>query len=469
MPHRVSGRVFASLAGLALATGISPLRAQGARPDVEAESLGPVLVTQAPPEAITHGEARRVTIRFSRQEGTSAEFRWVLDDRDPVVSANGYADLTELDPGPHVFRVQVKLVTGDWSRAAAVDFRVLANQRPRVDFGTPAAFDPLTSAGPLAIVLTGDDPDGRIVAWRLAIDREDQFVQQDHPDFALAAPADGTHKLWAQAIDDEGAASTWRGLPIVVTGGALTGFEDRSLLATRTSRGASRWMKGADAPDVAGLEMLGLNEQGCPEYALPLGGGDRMTLVLVPAGAEWHASDGEVHKARLPAFLMAKTECTRAQWQAVMGRPRDDEPRPDVPIHDVRPDRITTFLKRAKLELPTEDEWEYAARAGVLAELPSRGHDMQWRDLGSGTNRPHAVGRDVPNAFGMHEILGNVWECTADTRPNRPASLEDDGLRSAFFARGGSIETGGDLYVRRTVVPGHEVPFVGFRPVRRLR
>jgi formylglycine-generating enzyme required for sulfatase activity len=150
-------------------------------------------------------------------------------------------------------------------------------------------------------------------------------------------------------------------------------------------------------------------------------------------------------------FWMAKTEVTQSQWQAVMGcnpsRFKSDE----LPVERVSWHDAQEFIEKlnAKLGpndvgimfLPTEAQWEYAARAGELGPHQGRLLDeVAWYTENSGM-RAHPVGTKNSNAWGLHDMLGNVWEWCADWYDkNLPGGVDPKGASSGTnrVIRGGS-------------------------------
>jgi formylglycine-generating enzyme required for sulfatase activity len=147
-------------------------------------------------------------------------------------------------------------------------------------------------------------------------------------------------------------------------------------------------------------------------------------------------SDEEpVHEVCVGDFLIGKFEATQGQWRAVMGDVRPGKGGGDLcagddcPMGNVSRSEVQEFISRlngkdggSRYRLPTEAEWEYAARSGGRSERYSGGNDVQsvsWLGSNSGystTTRPyaHPVGSKAPNGLGIHDMSGNVWEMTAD-------------------------------------------------------
>src|SRR5687768_12111247 len=127
-------------------------------------------------------------------------------------------------------------------------------------------------------------------------------------------------------------------------------------------------------------------------------------------------------------FYLGKTPVTQHQYEAVMStNPTNHEKFGDAPVDSVSWDQAKeyclklTTLDRAEgvlphdweYRLPTEAEWEYACRAGSSAPRHGEPQDVAWyQDNADG--RPHAVGQKTPNAWGFHDMLGNVWEWCED-------------------------------------------------------
>jgi len=129
-----------------------------------------------------------------------------------------------------------------------------------------------------------------------------------------------------------------------------------------------------------------------------------------------------VHTVQVNNFSISKYEVTQKQWMQIMkynpSRFRGCE---DCPVEAVSWSEIQDFLNNLNkitgknYRLPTEAEWEYAARAGQ--DYTYAGSDnieqVAWY-AGNSSNRPHSVGQKLPNSFGLYDMTGNVYEWCSD-------------------------------------------------------
>jgi formylglycine-generating enzyme required for sulfatase activity len=148
-------------------------------------------------------------------------------------------------------------------------------------------------------------------------------------------------------------------------------------------------------------------------------------------------------------FYMGKTEVTQAQWEKLMGKNPSHfkDAGPEAPVEMVSWDDCQSFCEKAGngLRLPTEAEWEYACRAGTTSLYAGDPEAMGWY-FSNSDGATHPVGAKKPNAWGLHDMHGNVWEWCQDywyqdasrdavTDPTGPA--REPGYHSGRVMRGG--------------------------------
>jgi formylglycine-generating enzyme required for sulfatase activity len=189
-----------------------------------------------------------------------------------------------------------------------------------------------------------------------------------------------------------------------------------------------------------------------------------MELVLIPAGEFlMGAADGEdnecpVHRVQISQpFSLGKYPVTQAQWEAVMDtNPSYFRGNPNRPVEQVSWDDAQEFLHKLSAReggmpyrLPTEAEWEYAARAGAttaysFGDDPALLGEYAWY-IDNSEGSTHPVGQRKPNAWGLYDMHGNVWEWVQDWYAksyyqHSPARdpLGSDEEKAAKVVRGGA-------------------------------
>jgi len=127
-----------------------------------------------------------------------------------------------------------------------------------------------------------------------------------------------------------------------------------------------------------------------------------------------------VHEVCLNAFYIGKYEVTQKQWQDAMGVKINVHQTAyhgdNLPVDHVKWHEAMRYCAKQGGRLPSEAEWEYAARAGSQGVAPwgdEVDDDFLWYE-GNAVRRPHPVGTRKPNAWGLHDMLGSVWEWVAD-------------------------------------------------------
>jgi formylglycine-generating enzyme required for sulfatase activity len=157
-------------------------------------------------------------------------------------------------------------------------------------------------------------------------------------------------------------------------------------------------------------------------------------------------SQATVRQITIRPFAIMRTEVTQAQWEAVTGRPPYFSPEygfptcGDCPAAMITLEEARSFCKEFGARLPSEAEWEYAARAGSTSNFPGPcthtscpNSDVEriagnfgWYEGNSG-GRPHPVGTKAANSFGLYDVLGNLSEFVEDCYQPSIATTPVDG------------------------------------------
>jgi len=190
--------------------------------------------------------------------------------------------------------------------------------------------------------------------------------------------------------------------------------------------------RGADFDVVTNSIAMRFVNVPSSSYKMGTTDGDRLTAIKEMPEPDSSAFPDEqpVHEVHINhAFLLGQTEVTQAQWLTVMeNRPGPEaywnrEDWRELPVVSVSWNMARRFTEElSKLDpdydyrLPTEAEWEYAARAGTsgLRPMPvDELTDYAWFIANSGDEQ-HPVATRKANAFGLHDMFGNAWEWVAD-------------------------------------------------------
>ena len=226
---------------------------------------------------------------------------------------------------------------------------------------------------------------------------------------------------------------------------------------------------------------------------------DGMEFVGIPPGeflmgsTSWLSGEEPVTRVQITkGFYLGKYEVTQDQWQAVMGSNPSLHKRcgENCPVEQVSREDVQVFIRKLngmsggeRYRLPTEAEWEYAARAGTTTDTYAgditirHGEEpvldsIAWYDASRG-EEPKAVGQKEPNGWGVYDMLGNVGEWVADwswrypggtvTDPTGPGSGSRRVHRGGSWSQSATFSTSAD---RGRYPPDYGDNYLGFRLLR---
>jgi formylglycine-generating enzyme required for sulfatase activity len=142
--------------------------------------------------------------------------------------------------------------------------------------------------------------------------------------------------------------------------------------------------------------------------------GGNFTMGCSPGDTECYDDERPQHAVTIAkGFWIGQTEVTQGAYEHVMGSNPSQSKNPNQPVETVNWDEAQNYCRAIGGRLPTEAEWEYAARAGDARVRYGDLDQVAWH-AGNAGKSPHAVGQKPPNAWGLWDTIGNVWEWTAD-------------------------------------------------------
>jgi sulfatase modifying factor 1 len=200
-------------------------------------------------------------------------------------------------------------------------------------------------------------------------------------------------------------------------------------------------------------------------------------------------SEKPTRTVQISGFSIGKYEVTQAQWRAVMGSDPSDNKGCDLcPVDNVSWDDVQEFIQKLnaltdqRYRLPTEAEWEYAARGGnqsqgYLYSGSNNIDEVAWYMSNAESGNTHGsekttrpVGGKRPNELGLYDMSGNVWEWCSDlygsypskdeVNPKGPASSYTRALRGGCW---GCNEQGSSAAFRFHYFPAGSWKYIGFR------
>jgi len=226
------------------------------------------------------------------------------------------------------------------------------------------------------------------------------------------------------------------------------------------------------APDVERFEIRSFNG---PVIA-------SMDFCRIPAGTFFMGEQGTLHQVTLTKdFYLAQYPVTQALWQAIMGNNPSHFKGENHPVDQVSWEDVQGFIANLnertgenRYRLPTEAEWEYACRSGssgtyCFGDDEKLLGEYAWYNNNS-EQKTHPVGEKKPNAWGLYDMHGNVWEWCQDWYGDYSQGSVTDpvglssGSRRVF--RGGSWFYGAGYCrsaIRFRCGPGYRYIILGFR------
>ncbi len=268
----------------------------------------------------------------------------------------------------------------------------------------------------------------------------------------------------------------------------------RSVLALALLLGAPSFAAVARQQTVTGMEFVRIQPG---EFLMGCSTGDD----------ECDDNEKQAHRVEITkAFEIGKYEVTQAQWQSVMGTNPSRFRGSDRPVEQVSWNAVQQFLEELNAQqdgyryrLPTEAEWEFAARAGTTGAYAGPLDDLGWygnnsggiylnadalwrtdestygRRLSDNGNQTHPVGQKQPNRWGLFDMHGNVWEWVQDWygadyyREGPPSDPAGPPTGQHRVQRGGAWFDGAwntRVSSRLTLEPNGRSINIGFRCVR---
>ena len=244
-------------------------------------------------------------------------------------------------------------------------------------------------------------------------------------------------------------------------------------------------------PDSAAIpaDSAAITGNGIEQLSIPVAEGVVIDVVYIPGGtfmmgatpeqgADAAADEKPVHEVTLSPYYIAATECTQALWEAIMGYNPSTTKGANLPVTNINVYECHEFVKLLSkktgytFRLPTEAEWEYAARGAMESKSTkySGSNDLAtvaWTSADCG--EPQAVATKAPNEIGLYDMSGNVYEiCEDEYAPYSSAAQTDPTGGSSdqqIFRGGGYISAASDCRtsVRSFAPTDYKDAFIGFR------
>ena len=263
---------------------------------------------------------------------------------------------------------------------------------------------------------------------------------------------------YAEAFANRSLAYEKQGNKAMATGDAVRGLDLG--LASEVAKEFARW-------DEVHRRQLEEEEaeraywiKGFTEWMVPVHGGTFTMGCTSEQGGECNSNESPAHQVTVNDFLIGKYKVTNAQWSLVTGGSYPSGGGAGVPATGVSWNDVQMFIKqlnartKRNYRLPTEAEWEYAARGGNK----SQGYKY------SGGNNPDEL-NDKANELGIYDMSSSVLEWVHDRYEDYSSSPQTNPIGTSsdrHVVRGGNVHLGGGRVSSR-IVPGERGSAIGFR------
>lgn len=289
------------------------------------------------------------------------------------------------------------------------------------------------------------------------------------------------------------------GIRLVITGNALANGIQLEIFSTESGRLVYKHNYLNSSKSTAVSDAAKLFSKNLQTRYIDIG---QIKWVLVAGGsflmgsADGYSDERPVHTVTMHPFYMSATEITFKQYDAFCAATGRAEPadsgwgRGNMPVFDINWNDAKEYCSwlsdqlGASIHLPTEDEFEYAARGGNMGHgytYSGSNHidDVGWF-VGNSKGRPHKVGGRMPNELGIYDLSGNVWEwCqdwyhrTYDGAPSSDSSWNTQSVSTPYrVVRGGSWNSSSyncRVSVRNDGTSTGWVNMAGFRLVKDIK
>ena len=273
----------------------------------------------------------------------------------------------------------------------------------------------------------------------------------------------------------------------LVLGGATSTVRAQGIVVNKTD-GTKVYYK---ASEVLSVGVYGYGEEPEPqpgEGKTFTANGISFTMIAVEGGSfQMGSTAGDsdekpVHEVKVNSFSIGQTEVTQELWEAVMGSNPSNFKGNKLPVERISWNDCQTFLTKLnqltgqKFRLPTEAEWEFAARGGIQSKSFTYSgsntiDDVAWYTSNS-DSKTHEVATKTPNELGIYDMSGNVWEWCQDwygsdyyssSVVNNPTGPSSGSYRVYRGGRWGNSATNCRVANRNYNTPTITGDYLGFR------